>query len=236
MINNPALITAIREAYKRLPELDAYLSAATIRILSQVDEFKSYDYFLRHIRGLVNGVYSGNVGGEFVDVMANLISGQLQDAYNKAWIADGNELPLPDYLEKSYQEAVSNQYGFVDQFYRDIVDARIDGTSKEPLLVRADMWANRFNEATSEAARLMALENGGKLVWRYGEAEHCSTCQTLNGVVAYAKEWEISGLKPQNAPNDFLECGGWNCKCRLEPTDRRRSPKVLDTLLNIGAR
>lgn len=233
---NNAIMTAIVESFKRLPEMDAYLSGHTVLALAQIEELKTYDYFLRHINGLVRGVYTGNVGGEMIDVMANLIQGQLTDAYNQAWKDDGNKLPLPDFLDKSLTEAIANQYSYVDQFYRDIVDARIDNTSIEPLMVRASLWANRYNEATSEAVRLMALENGGKLVWKLGETEkHCSTCAALNNKVAYAKEWESSGLKPQNAPNKLLECGGWQCDCSLEPTDKRRSAKVLVELWAIAA-
>lgn len=234
---NNTIMTAIVESFKQLPEMDEYLSGRAVLALAQMDELKTYDYYQRHINGLVRGVYAGNIAGDMIDVMANLIQGQLTDAYNRAWKDDGNKLPLPDYLDKSLTEAIANQYSYVDQFYRDIVDARLDKTPIEPLLTRASLWANRYNEATSEAVRLMALENGGKLIWKLGATEqHCLTCAALNDLVAYATEWDISGFKPQNAPNDFLECGGWRCDCSLEPTDKRRSPKVLDTLLTIGAR
>ena len=128
---------------------------------------------------------------------------------------------MPDYLMTSYQDAVSAQYGYVDQFYRDIVDARIDKTSLDPLMMRAGMWANQWNASYNEAVRLITLEGGGNLVWQYGEAEHCETCRSLNGIVAWAKEWDALGVKPQGK---LLECGGWNCKCSLSPTKQRRSP------------
>lgn len=233
---NSVTLSAIAEAYKRLPELDGLLSARAIWALSQLDELKTYDYFLRHVNGLVRGVYSGNIGGEMVDIMANLVQGQLTDAYNRAWKDDGNKLPLPDYLSESLTEAIAKQFSYVDQFFRDIVDARLDKASIEPLMVRASLWANRYNEATSEAVRLMALENGDKLIWRLGETEkHCGTCSALNGKIAYAREWESAGLKPQNAPNKLLECGGWQCDCSLEPTDKRRSNNAMVDLWAIAA-
>src|SRR5678815_2029809 len=46
--------------------------------------YKSYDYFLQQLERLVRSVYDGNLGGEFMDIMANLISGQLTDAYQTA--------------------------------------------------------------------------------------------------------------------------------------------------------
>ena len=230
MITNP-----FRELAYYLADKGMYLDDDLLKDMEAIGAIKTYDYFLKRIEGLVRGVYSGNVAGEFIDIMANLIQGQLTDAYRRVWKDDGNEGPVPDYLSESLTEAIANQYNFVDQYFRDIVKARLDKTSIEPLMIRAGMWANRYKEAQSEAARLIALETGGKLQWVYGDADHCDTCSELNGLVAYATEWEISELKPQNAPNKFLLCGGWRCACRLVPTKRRRSPKVLDTLLTIGA-
>jgi len=208
------LLRVAREAVRTVPEVVQYLSAET------KDALKSYDYFLSNIEGLVRGLYSGNVGGEFIDTFANLISGQLLDAYEKAWFDEGFTEALPDYLQESYQAAVSNQYGFVDQFYRDIVDAQIDKTSIEPLMVRAQLWANQWKASYNEAVRLIALENGARLRWNLGEAEHCNTCLALDGIVAFAKEWDAIGIKPQS---DRLECHGFNCKCSFVQTDKRRS-------------
>ena len=201
------------KAIQQVPQVVLYLKPA----------YKSYEYFLAQTNGLVRALYNGFIGGQFIDTLANLISGQLWDAYEKAWFDEGGDGVVPDYLNKSYQDAVSAQYGYVDQFYRDIVDEKIDQTSLDPLLVRANMWANRWNEAYNEAVRLITLENGGRLVWKMGRAEHCSTCLALDGIVAFAKEWDAIGIKPQS---DRLECHGFNCKCSLSPTKARRSPNA----------
>lgn len=218
-------IDIAREAVRILPEIHPHLSARARWMLYVPAEYKTYDYMLSVIVGLVRGVYSGNVGGQFIDTMANLISGQLTQAYRQAWEDEGmTDYFAPNYLASSLEAMILSQYDFVDQFYRDIVDARVDATSIDPLLVRAGMWANRWNEAYNEAVRLITVENGGKLMWQYGEAEHCDTCRALNGIVAFAKEWDTLGVKPQNAPNNLIECGGWNCQCALVQTDKRRSP------------
>lgn len=218
-------IDIAREAVRVLPEIRQHLSARARWMLYSPTEYKTYDYMLSVITGLVRGVYSGAVGGQFIDTMANVISGQLTQAYRQAWEDEGmTEYFAPEYLATSLETMILNQYDYVDQFYRDIVDARVDATSIDPLLIRASMWANRWNEAYNEAVRLITVENGGKLIWEYGEAEHCETCRSLNGIVAFAKEWDTLGVKPQNAPNNQLECGGWNCQCALVQTDKRRSP------------
>ena len=209
------LLDYVRAAVKAVPEVIPYLNTA----------YKTQEYFLARIEGLVSGLYSGNVGGEFIDVFANLISGQLLDAYERAYADEGYTDALPEYLQTSYQATVSNQYGFVDQFYRDIVDAKVDKTGIDPLLSRAQLWAQRWTESYNEAVRLITLDGGGNLVWIEGDTEKkCSTCLALDGIVASAKEWDTIGVKPQHAENRNLECGGWKCQCQLISTDKRRSP------------
>jgi hypothetical protein len=80
---------------------------------------------------------------------------------------------------------------------------------------------------------MIAAHYGQRMMWVYGDADHCSTCEQLNGIVAYASEWETLGVKPQSPPNPLLQCGGWRCKCSLRVTDRRRSPKAFETIMNI---
>lgn len=190
----------------------------------QPTEYKTYDYMLKQIEGLVKGVYSGNIGGAFIDTMANLISGQLTQAYEQAWKDEEGEGELPDYLAASLEAAILSQYDYVDSYYKDIVDARVDNTPIDPLLFRATLWAQRWTESYNEAIRLITLDRGGNMEWTLGATEqHCPECAGLNGKVMSAKEWGLIGVKPQNAPNDRLTCGGWQCDCSLSPTDKRRT-------------
>lgn len=211
----------IIQAVSAVPEVKQYLSPRARWML--FDPVKSEPYFLQNIERLVQSVYDGQIGGQFIDIMANLISGQLLDAYQTAWNDEGYFTELPPYLTEAYTADVVNQYSFVDQFYRDIIDARVDGTPIAPLMARAQMWSNRYKESYNNAIILITKENGGNLEWTLGEAEHCNTCISLSGIVAGAKEWDMIGIKPQS---DRLECHGYNCKCELVPTDKRRSPNA----------
>lgn len=195
---------------------------------------KTYDYFLATLERLIRSVYTNRLGGEFIDILGNLVQGQLRQAYDLAWSEKGNEGAMPEYLTSALENAITTQYKFIDQFFRDIVDARIDGTGIDALLARAPLWAQRYNEAYNDAVRLILAENGGNLVWQLGATEqHCPECYALNGIVASAKEWDELGVHPQGAPNPLLTCGGWRCDCSLTPTTRRRSPKAFDTIVNI---
>ena len=228
-------IQIVRKVIEAVPEVIPYLSNKARYMLYKPAEYKTFDYMLRAIEGLVNGVYSGNIGGQFVDTMANLISGQLTQAYRQAFEDEGlTDAFLPDYLQSSLNEMILNQYNFVDQYYRDIVDARVDQTSITPLLARADLWAQRWTEAYNEAVRLITLNNGGNLEWELGATEqHCPECAAFDGIVARASEWDTLGIRPQNSPNDKLTCGGWRCDCTLTPTDKRRSPNAFGRLEEI---
>jgi hypothetical protein len=224
---NNLLVQAIR----LVPDVLPYLKGRARWMAYQPAEYKTYDYMLSAVTGLVNGVYSGLVGGAFIDTMANIISGQLTQAYRQAFEDEGyTDFELPDYLAASLEAMILGQYDYVDGFYRDIVDARVDGTPVSPLLSRAAMWSNQWTAAYNEALRLITLENGGNMIWILGEAEHCPTCLALDGIVASAKEWQDSGWKPQG---ENLACHGFNCKCSCPPTSQRRSKNAAQRLAAI---
>lgn len=203
--------------------------------------FKTAEFFQSTLDRLVSSVYGGSLGGSFIDIMANLISGQLTQAYEQAWTDEGSEGEIPSYLLTSLEEMILGQYEHVDQYYRDIVDARIDGTPIDPLLSRAADWAHQWDVAYKEAVQLIRLENGGNLEWRKGATESgCATCAGLDGVVMSAREWQELDVHPRGYPNNKLDCEGGgpvnNCDCELVPTDKRRSPKAYDTVLNLVTR
>lgn len=189
----------------------------------------------RRITSLVRSLYNETITApQFVDSMAALISRQITLAYRAAWKDEGTGGAMPDYLATASEDAILYQFDFVDKFARDIVDARIDEKPIDGLLARVPLWANRYDESYNAAMLLISEQSGGKLVWVYGDTDHCETCMGLNGIVAYASEWSEAGVQPQNAPNDSLECGGWRCQCRLEPTTARRTPKAIDKILRIA--
>lgn len=230
------VIQSVKAIARRYPAVVPHLSGRALWLAlasTRGGEYKTYDYFLQQVERLVRDVYNGLIGGQFIDIMANLLQGQINQAYSIAWQNEGGDGMLPDYLAAAAEQDILYQYDFVDQYYRDIVDARVDGTPIDPLLARAALWANRYNESYNRAVELITRETGGRLVWRLGATEeHCTTCAALNGIVAFAREWQELDVHPQNAPNALLECGGWRCDCTLEQTDKRRSPNAYTSILN----
>jgi hypothetical protein len=197
-------------------------------------DIKTQEYFIRQIERLVTHVYNNQMGGEFIDIMANLISGQLTQAFRQAWADEDGEGDLPAYLSAELERMILSEYDHVDQFFRDIVDARIDETPITPLLVRAGLWAQRYTDAYEQARHLITMANGGNEEWVLGATEaHCPECSALNGIVARASEWDQLGVHPQQPPNPVISCGGWKCDCERRPTEKRRTPKAFDRIIAI---
>jgi hypothetical protein len=194
---------------------------------------KTLDYYQRVLFTWVNDLYTKEVTeAEFVDRLAEVIDQQLTRAWNEGMRL--NELDPSEMTDEQFailQDIIASEYTYVDQFAADVASGNY---TLPQLQARAGVWANRYNDVVNQA-KLETADLKDKYEWVYGDTEHCDTCAQLNGLVATAKEWEIAGIKPQSPPNDRLSCGGWRCKCELRPTDKRRSPKVLDTLLTIGA-
>lgn len=231
------MLPIIRSVITRYPAVIPHLKgrARFIAFTHTGDELKDFDDFSARLSNLVKALHGGTITvPSFVDSMAALISRQITLAYRTAWADEVGEGNVPAYLLQSAESMILNQFTFVDKFAREIRDGALADGSVQPFLARVPMWANRYTEAYNEALRLIALQNGGKLVWVYGDADHCETCLSLNGIVAYASEWEQSGVKPQNAPNNALVCGGWRCQCSLQPTDAKRTRKVLDKIRSIA--
>lgn len=207
-----------------VPPIDTVVASVELAI-KDFHYYKTAEQFESRLTNLVKALYNDTIKApEFVDALGALIARQITLAYREAWNDEGGG-QFPDYLTAASEAAILAQFDFVDQFARDIVDARIDKTPIDGLLARVPLWANRYNEAYNDAVMLITKEAGGNLEWVLGETEqHCSTCANLNGIVARASEWEALNVKPQNSPNDKIECGGWRCDCTLTPTDKRRTP------------
>ena len=231
MLNSiPSVIQRVAD---KIPSIRRYLTG---KALAMSFGLKTYEYYRTTITHMVSLVYQGFMGPEFMGILENLVKGQLSDAYERA-LADNGLSPEDATIEMriELQGFIESEWTHIEPFYSDIIDALIDKTPLDPLLARAELWAGRWNDVYNAAEITINKQMGGKLVWRLGATEeHCQSCLQLNGIVAFAREWDESGVRPQNPPNSALTCGGWRCDCSLEPTDKRRSPNALSRILDIA--
>jgi hypothetical protein len=214
-----------------------YLDPSLSSDLETIGAMKTYDYFLFALEQSIGDLYNGKITEtDFSDKLADLMEQQLRRAWNEGMRENDldPQKDMTDEWEQIYQSAVVEQYQYIEQFAADIVQGAADETGVGQFKARAPLWANRYSEMVATAT-LATADTKDRFIWELGETEqHCETCSALNGIIAWAEEWETAGFHPQGAPNDLLSCGGWKCDCRLSPTDRRRSPNALDRLLDIA--
>jgi hypothetical protein len=198
-----------------------------------VDATKTVEYFTRVLSGMVRDLYRGDIEeGDFVDRLAQLVQDQLTRAWNEGMRT--NDLDPEQDMEPEWQvildDIIANEYNYVDQFAADIIAARDEQADWQPLLSRADLWANRYNDVVNQA---IITTKEQKLLWVMGSTEkHCDTCGKLNGIIAFASIWDELGVYPQRPENDKIECGGWNCLCELIPTSNRQTRDARQAILN----
>lgn len=217
-----------------MPNLETYL--ANVKMALKASEmhlkelgaqdwatsYKTEEYYKRALDRDVRDFYDGQMDeGEFIDEMIRLIEGQFGRAFREgARDVDYDPKNFSDEDTAWLQARIDEEMNHVLDFAQAINDAASNGQPVEPFRNRVSMWTNRYNEIVNEAH----MRFGNLLEWVYGDTEHCTTCERLNGTVLPAKEWQESGLHPQGAPNEYLECGGWKCQCQLKPvTNRRRT-------------
>lgn len=231
------LLRVVRYVIKSHPQVAPLLSgrARWLAIpIMQSDEIKTVDGLTRQVYNLMSALQkSGNINA-FLDGMASVVQAQLTRAFRAALReADLDpELVTQDGagFADELEGMILSEYDFVDGLGADV----LDGMTPAEMQSRAELWGNRYLDAYNKATAIIADQYGGLLEWVYGDAEHCDTCLALNGTVAYQFEWEDAGVKPQSPPNSRLDCEGWKCKCRLEFTDKKRTPDAPNKIKRLA--
>ena len=201
---------------------------------------KTQAHYQRVMWAAVKDLYNGAISESgFEDVMLQLIDGQLTRAWNEGMRHNGLD-PATDMAPEwsaILDEIKLSEIDFVGRIAGEIIEAAQAGTGYEELRSRVDLWAARYNDVLNRS--ILETAGGGNFEWIVGDTEHCETCLSLNGIVASLADWKTAGFKPQSdwrgaLPNRFLKCSGFRCGCKLAKTNKRKSPKALNTLLNIG--
>jgi hypothetical protein len=233
MTDNP-ILECIKRVVMEYPAVVPYLQADTLAAL-EMDGIKTEGYFDRVLWQTVRDFYNSGDATAFLDKMIATIRQQLTRAWREGARDMGvepSEMTAEDLLE--LERIISSEYEHVIGLAEDIIQARVNGEGYDKFRDRVGLWANRYTDVVNQARVWFGKRQ--KLKWVLGKTEeHCQTCAALNGMVAYAYEWERAGIHPQQPPNAVLECQGWNCDCQLVPTTERRSYGVFNQLLDIAA-
>lgn len=216
--------------------IPALWHVVTIKTLEMFDR-QLWSYALEFFRGEIS---DDQFESDFIAAIEN----QLTRAWNEG--ADEVGTSIEDMTEDDLailQGLINDEIGYLTGLGVDIIDIKefTEGMSEKDALDtfrsqfrgRIDIWASKYDEMFNRAK--IHFGNKTKLKWELGATEkHCNTCLALNGIVAYAYEWEQTGITPGESGSAVLECGGWACDCKLSETDERRTANAFQTLLDIA--
>ena len=151
-----------------------------------------------------------------------LLGGGEEDVEGAAAVLAEQERVAREAVDKLSEDIYNGDFSERDETAD--TPGQTDETGRGKLDTRLALW-------TGTAAAIYALgqvhkpptENAAgeleepRYTWRLGNTiQHCTDCATLNGQTHTADEWRRAGISPQSPD---LECGGWNCDCRLEQTE-----------------
>lgn len=192
--------------------------------MAGIDEYRSA------LRSATRGYWSGVLdASQFADEMRNAMNRRLTQAWDEGAKECGiapDEYTVDEQLAlgRAINTEIQNISGFALRVNQ---NSRANDGELLPLLTRIDgLWVNRYNDLMNQAKTLACKDQ--KLEWIIGPTEeHCPSCLKLNGKVKRGSTWASSGIRPQNPPNGRLACQGWNCRCRLDLTNKAVSKGPL---------
>jgi hypothetical protein len=187
--------------------------------------------FRRDIRASVRGLW---IGALSFDQAVRTFRAAIGRSIEQAWIEGAQECGIqPDELAveelTARDEFIFEQNELAPNFLGDVRNnSKANGGQLTPFLQRAEMWINQYFSAKQQSEALACANE--KRIWVLGPVEkHCKTCPSLAGQVRRLSFWQNNVL-PRNAPNNKLECGGFNCQCTLEKTNKPLSRGRLPQL------
>jgi hypothetical protein len=135
-------------------------------------------------------------------------------AFDTGYVDGGAELPAEADALEWYNARVEQELAYIDQLFAQAKELRKD---KE-----ADTFAWVNMRADGYTASVSSVYNAGKmyaqknqlLLWRFGDADHCATCEKLNGQ-KHKASWYLSRDYIPGKPGAAMDCGGYRCKCAL---------------------
>lgn len=137
-------------------------------------------------------------------------------AFDLGWL-DGGQEETPDADAREWLIARTEQeLGYIDGLFANVKQLR----KEEGFDFFA--WATKRAESYLKSvagvynAGVMFAQKNKMLTWRLGATEqHCSTCASLDGQRHRASWYAARNYIPRQA-GAALDCGGYNCDCRLE--------------------
>ena len=179
--------------------------------------------FRRNIRASVRGLWTGVLSPEQA---LKTFRVAIENGIEQAWREGAQECGIqPDEATvtelTARDEFIFEQNELAPNFLSVVrVQSKTNGGQLTPLLQRAEMWINRYNDAKNQSKTLACADQKGE--WFLGRTEqHCLSCAGFNRRVYRFSTWATNGALPQSRT---LACNGFRCECRIDPTNKRITP------------
>lgn len=195
-------------------------AAPNTSTLPQADVEKAYQSTLLDFEGAFEDLVSGALKGDIARGRFAIVSRAILRRYGMDAMKDGlhdggiegEDLDADDRATFTVWLAENSGHlsDFADRIYK--TDTRMTPPA------RAEAWGNKSLRDIYQKGLISADANSMR-EWVLGTTEaHCSTCLRLNGQRHRLKQWAEKGLLPGS---DLLDCGGFNCDCKLQKTKAR---------------
>lgn len=209
-------------AINRMAEVLGRVEAAVITHYGPaLKSIKGYaDEFLLRLSEAVTGFFNQDRSAQEVGgVLRNLLRGYARDTYLEGMREGGIDNPesaITDEEEAEISAWVSDQFSYIPDFITALKETRKaeDQTAAQAAInARVELWASSL-QTLGGMGKARAMGDA-MCTWVYGDTDHCSTCERLNGK-RHRLSWFVNnGYIPQENGSDTLECGGWLCQCKL---------------------
>jgi hypothetical protein len=177
-------------------------------------------------------VHPGLAGGEFGVNFAGVIERGLNEAW-RLGMRENNATEMLEEWQAIVDEAIASERTHISDFAAYLVqvvgNTADTGAAIAQARSRLEMWINRYEDLRHQAI-IASADEKTKLIWQVGPTEHCQDCAQLDGMVAFAREWEQAQIRPQDK---MLACHGFKCQCSLTPTNERHTRGALEKLMRI---
>lgn len=140
-------------------------------------------------------------------------------AFDTGWQDGGGEMPPDEDALAWFNPRVDMEFSNIESLFVQAKELKKDEDADwfAWATARADSYTRSLYSIYNAA--IMLAKKNQMLTWHLGATEvHCSTCQGLDGKSHRAKWYIIHDFIPRK-PGAAMDCGGYNCDCRLTSSD-----------------
>jgi hypothetical protein len=202
LLAQAAVTLAERQAKAALPATEDYAVVRADLVNRLFDAFISY-------------VSATGAGTRFKNDARKAIVEDVPGAFYAGYADAGGE-ETEDDDEAWVTGQINAQLGFMDNAFSALKELRAGEFTEADVEAKAELWGQTLDAIFGEG-KLRGAKNK-MLEWRYGDTDHCDTCQDLQGQ-RHKASWYLARNYIPGKPGAAMDCGGYRCQCALYDKD-----------------